>query len=227
MTNVPNYQCTYCHKTFIHEGWFLNHTCEMMKREEEIKTPTGQAAWLYYQKWMKANKKKVEDIRTFINSRRYFRTFMKFAEFARRVRMNEIDNFMIIMKEKDIPPALWTNDQVYEIFLEHLDHIASPMELGEKTVDFLHQIAEQAGCTVSDAFDQLEPGEVMELIRVRKFTPWILLRSRRFGKYLQTLHDDDREQFANLMNSEYWRYKFETNPEIVKWMDTKVRELNI
>lgn len=226
MDSTPTYQCTYCHKAFLREDAFLLHKCEMMKREDEIKTPVGQAAWSYYQKWFKSQKKKVE-INQFINSKRYYRSFIRFADFVQRVRLIDIDIFIQMMREKDIPPQLWTNDQVYSLFLEYLDHTASPIELGEKTAKFLYQIAETLETKVEDVFDQLQPGDVMQFIRERRFTPWLLLRSRRFRQYLQSLDGEEREQFANLMKKEFWSYKFDNNPEIVKWMDTKAKELNI
>ena len=224
--NNANFQCTYCHKIFELEAPFLAHKCELMEREEEIKTPVGQAAWSYYQKWLKLYKKTV-DIRGFIMSKRYYRTFLKFADFAQRVRLTDPDIFILMMKEKNIPPALWTNDQIYVLYLEHLDHVTSPVELGEKTATFMHQIAEVLECKVENVFEELQPGDILEFIRERKFTPWLLLRSRRFGQYLKSLDPDDRNQFTSLINSKYWSYKFDTNPEIVKWMDTKAQELNI
>jgi hypothetical protein len=227
MDYTPNYQCTYCHKAFVAEERFLQHKCEMMVREDEIKTPAGQAAWLYFQKWLKTQKKSVSEIRQFINSKRYYRSFIRFAEFVQRVHLADIEIFIKLMNEKRIPPQLWTNDEVYSLYLQHLDHVTSPIELGEKTANFIHQIAEVYECPVGDTFDQLQPGDIMQYIRERRFTPWLLLRSKRFGKYLRNLNEDERKQFGSLIKREYWEYKFNQNPEIVKWMDTKVKELNI
>jgi len=224
--DTPTYQCTYCLKVFLREDPFLLHKCELMRREDEIKTPLGQVAWTYYQKWLKTYKKTV-DIHNFVNSKRYYRSFMRFADFAQRVHITEIDIFIQMMREKNIPPQLWTNDQIYALFMEYLDHTASPIELGEKTVKFLSQIAEAFDCKVEDVFDQLQPGDVMQFIRERKFTPWLLLRSWRFGRYLQSLDTEEKELFTNLIKKPFWEYKFENNPEIVKWMDTKAKELNI
>jgi len=224
---IPNYRCTYCEKTFVYETSFLKHKCEMMLRQDEIKTPLGQAAWLYYQKWMKLHKKSVTHIEQFVKSKRYFRTFIKFAEFSEKVHLADMDAFIRMTRDRKYPPTIWTTDEVYLQYLEYLDHTSSPIELAEKTLIFIKQIAQVLECTPEEAFNQLQPGDVMQFIRDRRFTPWILLRSKKFKEYLLSLDQDERNQFTNLMKPKYWKYKFEQNPELVQWMDTKVRELNI
>ena len=227
MNTTPNFQGTYCDKTFVYENAFIKHKCEMMQRSDEIRTPIGQAAWLYYQKWMKVHKKSVTNIEQFVSSKRFFRTFMRFAEFAERVNLIDIDAFVRMTKDKKYQPSLWTNDEVYSQYLEYLDHNTSPKELAEKTFTFIQQIAKVMECKVEDTFDQLQPGDIMQFIRERKFTPWVLLRSKKFKQYLISLDEDERNQFTYLIKPKYWEYKFSQNPTIVSWMDTKVRELNI
>lgn len=227
MDLFSRFQCTYCQRTYDSEAWFMSHKCEQMIRNEEIGTPLGQAAWIIYQKWMKASKKSVNNVNQFIKSKRYYRTFMKFAEFTKKVKLTDIDIFIRMAVMRNIQPQLWTHELIYKAYLEFLDNSVTPQELAEITVDLVKKMADAADCPVDEIFSYLTPGEIAQLIRDRKLYPWILLRSQRFGDYFQTLDQDDKNHLISAIKPKFWKYKFEAQPDTDKWMKTKVRELGI
>ena len=51
------YTCKACHRSFVLETRFLQHRCNQMKRDDELKSPEGQAAWNFYQIWFKHQKR--------------------------------------------------------------------------------------------------------------------------------------------------------------------------
>ena len=96
-----SFQCSFCRARFKSEKRFMNHACKEMKRDTELRTPTGQAALLFYQKWMKASRRQVPKPEAFLKSS-YYNAFLKFAEFARKVKIPDVDAYIRIMTSGSI-----------------------------------------------------------------------------------------------------------------------------
>ncbi len=178
-----HFECMHCHGKFVREDRYLAHRCKMMERDEEFHTPIGQSAWVYYDKWMRAYRRLVPAPSAFLKSR-YYQSFVKFAKMVQVLHLPDVDAFILLMKEKDISPTIWANDQVYAIYLEYLDRRSTPAQQAKITVDTLFKIADAAECEVSDVFTILEPNEVISLLRERRISPWLLLFSPKFKDFL-------------------------------------------
>ena len=74
-----DFVCTFCGKHYQRETAYMKHECKQMKRDAQIKTPIGQAAYSYYSKWMRAHRKMIPAIENFMTSK-YYTSFIKFAE---------------------------------------------------------------------------------------------------------------------------------------------------
>lgn len=205
--------CKYCHRTFVNEDRYLQHECKQMKREAEFKSPVGQAAWHYYQLWMRALNRMPPPGASFVTSK-YFRTFINFTNFVRRVDLPNSDRFIKFMVEKQFSPTMWMSDDVYSMYIEYLDRKMSPIDQAKLSIDTLLNIADIRDVDVSGLFDVLDPSEVMHLIRVRKLSPWLLLHSNKFKQFF--IHKTNPEQktiMENLIRPSYWASKFEQYPE--------------
>lgn len=223
---ADKFQCSFCFSTFVDEDRYLKHKCTQMLRQEEFKTPRGQAAWSYYQKWFKFQQKKVPTASAFLKSK-YYLSFHRFVDFVRRVHLTDTDLFVKMMIDKQYPPPMWTNDEVYAMYLEFIDKSVPPTKLAEITVRTLFDLSETFNCSVTDVFLYLTSGEVLQLIREHKLTPWILLRSHKFKEFLISLDENEQKLFESLVRAPYWMYKFDQNRQVVDWMDICVEELRI
>jgi len=220
------FECEKCHTTFRRESTFLVHKCKQMLREEELRSVIGQAAWSYYQKWIKAQRKTIPATTSFVKSR-YFRSFIKFTEFVKATQMTDPDLFIKLMVEKTMQPTIWCNDQVYSMYLEHLEFNISPLRQIQITVRTMCKIADIAECEVEDVFELLPMTEILHLIRQRKLSPWVLLNSVKFKAVVDRASEDEHEALGSLIHSMYWQYKFEKHPEVVQVVKKCVKELNI
>jgi len=222
-----HFECSYCSAKFVTEDRYLKHHCKQMQRNEEFRTPIGQAAWLFYQKWMKAYKRMVPNSQSFLKSK-YYQSFNRFAQRVKKLNFPDVDAFVALMKEKDISPTLWTNDQVYAIYLEYLDRRASPLSQAKVTIDTLFKIADAAECEVNEIFDILQPNEVITLLRERRLSPWILLFSPKFKELLiHQTSDEQRIIMESIIRPHYWVDKFGKQPNDVEMMKKYVEELDI
>lgn len=221
------YQCKFCGHRFVHENRFLKHQCKQMKREETFQQPLGQAAWIFYQKWMRANKKMAHNANAFLHSK-FYNSFIKFAEFVKTVRMPEPDLFIALMTERDIAPTIWTSDQVYALYLEYMDKKISPQKHAEITINTLFDHAEKAEVGVESVFDTLTAHDVIQMLRERRLSPWILLNCPSFTRFFkEKTTPEERIVMESIIRPVYWKDKFLKHPEIVQQMKVYVRELKL
>ena len=225
--NKEHFRCTYCSATFVMEDRYLRHYCKQMQRVDEMKTPLGQAAWSFYEAWMKAYRRMVPSSESFLKSK-YYQSFVRFATHVKKLQLPDPKAFIQLVKEKDISPTIWTNDQVYAIYLEFLDRKASPVSQAQITINTLFKIADAAECEVGEVFDILEPNEMITLLRERRVSPWILLFSKKFKEMLiNRVSDEQRIIMESIIRPQYWTIKFSKYPKDVDTMRKYVEELDI
>lgn len=221
------FECSFCGTKFAHEKRFMDHECKQMKRDAEFRTPRGQAAWIFYQKWMKAYRRMVPKSSSFLHSK-FYNSFIKFSDFTKKVNLPDVDTFIWLMKEKDISPTIWTNDQVYALYLEFMDRKAPPIKQAEITVDTLFDLSSENDCDVADIFDVLEPNEVIQLLRQRRLSPWILLNSNKFKQFfVNKVNVEERIVMESIIRPDYWGKKFKTCSKDVERMKLYVAELSL
>lgn len=219
------HQCQHCHKRFKTEKWYMNHSCKGMERERALRTNVGQAAWNYYKDWMRLQRKRVpDDPQTFIKSN-YYHSFNRFATMVRKLKLPSEDIFIKMMVDKNYLPTLWTNDEVYINYLRHLDNAVPPKKLVSITVETILELSELFECDTGEIFNYLDGNEVIELVRERKLSPWILLRSSKFLNFVKKLETINKHQFAilnTLMDPGIWKKRFSKHPDVVKWITEEI-----
>ena len=223
------YQCHYCGKKYKREEAFIKHKCKTMEREETLRTPSGQAAWHFYQDWMRLQHKRVPDDRAFLKSR-FYESFNRFAKFVKKVDLPTPQTFLKLMVQKDYPPYMWLMDEVYTEYMEYLYYKIPPQQHADITVDTLLKIADAAECDVSEVFDILNPSEVIEFVKQRKLSPWILLNSSKFFQFLVGTKKKNAEQYIileTMIRPKYWATRFQKRPDIVKFMKKVVAGLEL
>lgn len=218
----PEWKCDYCKKVLANETYFMRHHCKEKTRSEELATPIGQAAYMFYVDWMKIYKRRPPDQDTFATSR-YYNSFIEFAKHVKKLNLANPTKFLEIMHAKDISPVLWRRDQCYSMYLEWMDKKQDPLELVKTSIETLLDVAEREEVkNLSDIFIHLGPKRLAELIRLRKISPWFLFCSVKFGLYLRGLARDEQNEMSSIINPAYWTTKLNDCPEVVK----EIREIN-
>lgn len=198
-----------------------------MIREDQFKTVTGQRAWIFYQQWMKNQRKMVPKARGFINSR-FFNSFYRFAEYAVSVKIKDTQLFILVMVEKGIPPTIWTNSEVYAMYLEYFDASATPQQQADVSINTLFDLAEQYECDIGECFEKVPVNEYIQHIRARNLSPWILMFSSKFREMLSTRSTTEQQVIIEtLIKPDYWIRKFQAAPDVVISMKRYVKEMGI
>ena len=198
-----------------------------MIRREGLESPLGQAAWIHYQTWMRAGHKLVPSVKSFLHSK-FFNAFMKFAKFAKEVRVPDPDLYIRYMIALDAPPAMWTCDPIYVAFIEHMDKKIPAIKNARITIETLFNTAEDMNCGVNEVFNNIDPNDLIQLLRQRKLSPWLLLRSKKFLTFLRArTNQDQRIVLETIIRPKVWAEKLKNNIEDVKAIDKFVEALDL
>lgn len=214
-TAKPDWKCGYCNKPFSTEEGLMLHSCPVKERLDEVKSVIGQTAYHYYCEWMKCYKRKAPTAETFSSSR-YFKSFINFVEHANKIKIPDTLAFIKLMAEKDISPMLWRRDQCYTLFLHHYDKNTDPLEQVALSIETLMDISNKEHIDLNNVFNHIGIRRIMELIRLRKLSPWLIFCSKSCGDYLHTISDEDQRELSSLINPTYWSEKLELNQDMVK-----------
>lgn len=198
-----------------------------MLRLEEMQTPEGQTALHYYQLWMRSHQRAQPAAGAFLASR-YFRTFIEFAAFVKAVSLPRIEKFIWLMKERDFPPTIWRNDDVYSEYLEFLDHKTTPTEQFKQSVSILLAYADKHEIDISGVFELLQAYEVIHMVRTRQVSPWFLLHSQAFKRFwADKTTPEQRIILETLIRPDFWYDKFKERASDVIIIKQWIKELNV
>jgi hypothetical protein len=207
------WQCHYCVRRFTSETVFTRHMCEQKRRAHEIASPTGQAAWGLFNKWMKQRKFKEQSAAAFVDSR-YYRAFLKFANFVVATGISKPQRFIQIMAEANITPDLWCRDACYKMYLDWIDKIEDPFEQVKSSIECLIDIASKEEVDYRTSFEHLGKQRILQLIVQRKLSPWFLLHSTKFQMMLKSMDKEDLKAFNQAINIGAWVDRLEEHKQI-------------
>ena len=225
-TSVTTFVCRACHRNFVREQAYLDHECKQMKKERELKSPEGQAAWQYYNTWMRLKKRASPPADAFLNSK-YFRTFMNFVGFAKKVQLPLPDKFIWLMVKRDFPPTMWMSDAVYSIYLEFLDTKMPPVDQAKNSIRTLLEYADNLQVDPEEFFAVINPNELIHLIRLRKLSPWLLLVSKKFARLFSELNEEQQTIVETLIKPDIWAEKKAQCVKDIELIKVYVQELGI
>jgi hypothetical protein len=179
----------------------MNHRCREKQRHEELRGPVGQAAYAAYSHWMKVQKHSVPGLDTFGESK-FYSAFLRFAEFAIKVRLPNVNRFIEVMVENGkVPPVLWCRDSVYSIYLRSYDAAVAPITQFTEGLQVLEDLAVELKVPLAEIFPAIGVDALEDLIARRKVTFWLLMASGKFRAYLLSLPQVDKERLQNALNS--------------------------
>lgn len=227
MIKEAHFRCNHCNRSFVYEDRLLNHRCKQMQRKEEFQTPLGQAAWQHFQTWMRKNHKLIPPAKSFLHSK-FYNAFMRFAKFCKDVRMPDAEMYIHYMIKIDVPPSMFTNNEIYASFIQEMDKNIPALQNAKITINTLFNVAEDLGCGVNEVFDKIDPNDMIQLLIQRKVSPWFLLRSPKFSNMFSTrMTKTQKILLGTIIIPKIWAQKFKNNPDDVKKIETFVKALDL
>ena len=224
---MSEFVCKYCEREFKRESAFIKHKCKERERAELMDSYDGKRAYLYYELWMKSYNRKVPSIDIFTTSQ-FFTAFVKFSKYVERVALYSPEQFIKLMREMDISPTLWEDAELYNVYQSWLDMRHNPMELINTSVETLFDLTEIFKCqSIKDAIYKLHPRELIQLIRTRKISLYLILCSSVFKDVISSMDIHDRKEITGMMNVDYISRKFDSDKKLHSDVKDIVGELGI
>jgi len=215
--NVTFWKCEYCKKLYQDEGRYMKHVCPTRDRQELLKSPVGQAAFDYYNTWMRAQGYGTKTRENFEKSKRC-RQFLKFAEFATKIKLNKPGDYIRLMVSLAMDITLWSTDSNVSLYRSTLDIAEDPYVAVEENVRFLMQLAEKEDIQLADLAVHLGPQRIIDLLRNRQISLWVLLRAPTFTSLIKagTFDEEHLEVVKRFMAIDQWNDKYPRGSETSK-----------
>jgi len=133
-----------------------------------------------------------------------FPHFVKLSRFGREVHIPNLSLYLKIMVAANRRPNTWTNDHSYRIFLETMNSQTAANEMIEISAKTIQSLAEKNEMRVPVYVLLMGVGEMLQLIRQRRLSPWIVLNSDLFKRKIQESTPEEKEVIAKLIDADYW-----------------------
>jgi len=216
LTHIPDgFTCKHCFHVFKRESSFDKHRCDQMIREEQLHSVRGQVAYTLYGKWLNGKKRAQVNKKSFGTSNSFIH-FYKFAKWKNDVKIPDVDKFISAMVMWEIPPVMWTRDDVYVKFIDFLDAVSGVEDHLKYTYQTLRKVSEIVECPISHAFEYLELHMVIEYIQARKLSPWVIIKIKGFKTFFSNLNPFQKQKLEAYIRPSYWKKKLNDNPEDTK-----------
>lgn len=221
------FTCKYCDFKTVKEEKHTAHNCKVMQKMRIMEMQIGKNAFRYYLFWRNLNSYKTVDRNGFMNSR-YFTCFITFVEYANKMHLPDVLDYIKYVTTAAILPQHWYNDNIYDEYIKFYDKTKTPYDHVEVSIKTLSALSRIFECEISTVFDHIRPGEMFKLLQARKLSPWLLLLSPKFKDFL--LFKVSKEQniiIQNIINPTVWRLKFNENLEDVKKIKKYVTDFKL
>ncbi len=140
-----------------------------------------------------------------------FPHFVKLCRFGREVHIPDLALYLKIMVAADRRPNTWISDRSYRIFLETMNSQTAATEMIEISAKTIQSLAEKNEMRVPAYVLLMGIGEMLQLMRQRRLSPWIILNSNLFKRKIQEATPEEKEIIAKLIDADYWTIAMRDN----------------
>lgn len=226
MQNNLGYKCSDCGKIIKSEKVFLKHTCKEKIRRETMASPEGILGFTYYTYWLKHQNRGECSLETYLTSS-YFNTFTKFSLFIKSHHVPRPYKYIDFMIRRKILPNLWTNNDIFSIYLNWHDTNSDPYEEARKTIENIMVTCETLEIQYSEFFTKVSMNYIVDMVQKRMISPWVLLNSGKFKTEIEKLSVDERVIIGKTIGFSYWFNKMNTQEKICADMKHICKEVGI
>jgi len=221
------FECSFCESRFVHETKFTKHRCDLMVRDEYVRTDVdGRFAFRVYKTWIEVRGYQRPRRSAFIESK-YYNTIVKFVDFYREMMLPDLEDYMRFMVEDNLLPGMWSNAGIYEQYLIAFDDRVRPLKQADITFKYMDVLTESLDCTYAELFDYIDVREMVKLIQCRRFSPWVLLSSKRFMRYLAECNPNEAPALEAMVEDSMWQPRLRAWPKAYKAIRELTKELGI
>ena len=213
---VMNLSCEFCGSTFKTEKGASNHSCEKKKIAGDIGTNGIRKAYDLFDYWFTLNmfSKKGKSKKEFFKSP-YFKTFVDLVKYLDGNYVPSGKVYVEWLSRKRIASRDWCKDSTLDRFRKETSRSEDAVELTLKTLEKMAMRCDDCDAHISEFFDTMRPGDIIQWIRNGKMTPWVLLMTDKADEVLSLMNDEQLELLDAIIDLNYWESRFKVSKSSV------------
>lgn len=226
MQNQNGFTCTDCKKTIKSEKVFLKHTCKEKIKRETMASPEGILGFTYYSYWLKIKNHGECSLETYLSSS-YFNTFTKFAKFIKTYNVPRPYKYIDFMLRRKILPNLWTNSDIFSVYLNWHDSNSDPYEEAKKSIENIVVTCDELNIGYNEFFTKINMNHIVDMIQKRLLSPWLILNSGSFKNEIEKLSIDERIIIGKTIGFSYWFKQLNEKQDVCFYMKEICKDMGI
>jgi len=157
-----------------------------------------------------------KDVDKFIKTATYTH-FIKLIRFAKEVHLPDIELYIKLMVNSKRQPNTWCNDRSYRVFLQQMNTSTNATDAIRLSAQELQDIAEKLNVSVQEAVDLMTIQEMLQMVRQRRISPWIVLNSKAFIEKIFGADASDRDAVSKVIDPDYWTIVMAQNRKAIQF----------
>jgi len=153
--------------------------------------------------------------------------FIRLVKFAKDVNIPDIEYYLRIMATSKRNPTTWTSDRSYRIFLEKMNSSVSAYNSISISARELQKLAEKLSMTVPELVEEMDIGEMLQMVRQRRLSPWLILQSPAFKMKVAQADEGMQQTTSKIIDPTYWTVIMSQNSDAIILARKVVESLGI
>lgn len=213
------HQCKYCDRKFHKLSSLTVHLCPKKQRYLQIDAPHSRFALMTFQRFyeLTTKSKKPKTIEEFIDSP-YYIDFVRFGNYLVSIKPVNMSQFIDFVIHSGIKLKDWSQDFVYEKYIEDLIKRESDDVAVERSITTMEEWSKDNNTQLCDFFQSINLNEAAHLIKYGKISPWVLYLSESGDTLIKKFNQDHIKLIGNIIDPPFWHKKFNSKKDDVAYI---------
>jgi hypothetical protein len=141
--------------------------------------------------------------------------FIRLIRFAKEVNLPDLEYYLKLMIAARRQPTTWCSDKSYRIFLQQINSAMAASEAIKISAKELQDLAEKLDLSVREMMKLMEIPEVLQFVRQRRLSPWIIFNSALLREKFENLDEGMQKTATGIMDPNYWTVIMQQNGKAV------------
>lgn len=153
--------------------------------------------------------------------------FIRLIKFSKDVNLPDVEYYLKLMLSAKRSPTTWTSDRSYRVFLEKMNASTSAFRSIDISAKELQSLARKLSMSVSGLVDAMTIGDMLQMVRQRRLSPWLILQSSAFSLMIAQADEGMQQTATKIIDPTYWTVIMSQNSDAVLLARKVVKALGI
>jgi hypothetical protein len=141
--------------------------------------------------------------------------FIRLIRFSKEVNLPDIEYYLKLMIASKRQPTTWCSDKSYRVFLQQINSSMAATDAIKMSAKELQDLSEKLDLSVREMVELMEVPEILQLVRQRRLSPWLIFNSDLLKKKFEALDEGMQKTATGIMDPNYWTVIMQQNGKAV------------